>query len=196
MWLVINERVSACGWQEVRDTRRRLETRLVEVDSGRQMEFEFKLAEALADIRQQHDEQVRLYKDEMEQTYTAKVSAAADSLVSAVCVKSFLPLRAASVPLCVPLRRLRVFQLENVRLSSEMNSSSASLAREELRESSLRVESLAAQLAGLQKEVRLYTTDPLSHTLASSSSVLSWADLNSISVSVWLCMLAVKLNWV
>ncbi len=75
VWLVINERVSACGWQEVRDTRRRLETRLVEVDSGRQMEFEFKLAEALADMRQQHDEQVRLYKDEMEQTYTAKVSA-------------------------------------------------------------------------------------------------------------------------
>lgn len=45
-------------------------------------------------------------------------------------------------------------QLENVRLSSEMNSSSASMAREELRESCLRVESLAAQLASMQKEVR------------------------------------------
>ncbi|XP_058644332.1 lamin-B1 [Onychostoma macrolepis] len=104
--------------EEVKDTRRRLETRLVEVDSGHQMEFEFKLAAALADMRQQHDEQVRLYKDEMEQTYTAK--------------------------------------LENVRLSSEMNSSSASMAREELRESSLRVESLAAQLTSLQKEARAW----------------------------------------
>lgn len=47
-----------------------------------------------------------------------------------------------------------MFQLENVRLSSEMNSSSASMAREELHESMLRVESLAAQLASLQKEVR------------------------------------------
>ncbi|XP_016377190.1 lamin-B1 [Sinocyclocheilus rhinocerous] len=100
--------------EEMKDTRRRLETRLVEVDSGRQVEYEFKLAAALADMRQQHDEQVQVYKDEMEQTYTAK--------------------------------------LENVRLSSEMNSSSASMAREELRESSLRVESLAAQLANLQKQ--------------------------------------------
>ncbi len=75
VWLVINVYVSVCGWQEVKDTRRRLETRLVEVDSGRQMEFEFKLAAALTDMRQQHDEQVQLYKDEMEQTYTAKVRA-------------------------------------------------------------------------------------------------------------------------
>ncbi|XP_076876125.1 lamin-B1 [Brachyhypopomus gauderio] len=102
--------------EESKDTRRRHETRLVEVDSGRQMEYEFKLAQALAEMRQQHDDQVKLYKDEMEQTYMAK--------------------------------------LENVRLSSEMNSSSASLAREELRESQLRVESLAAQLGSLQKETR------------------------------------------
>ncbi|XP_072564728.1 lamin-B1-like isoform X3 [Paramormyrops kingsleyae] len=102
--------------EEIKDTRRRHETRLVEVDSGRQMEYEFKLAQALTDMRQQHDEQVKLYKEEMEQTYHAK--------------------------------------LENTRLSSEMSSSSASLAREELKESRLRVESLAAQLASLQKEAR------------------------------------------
>lgn len=102
--------------EELKDTRHRHETRLVEVDSGRQVEFEFKLAQALADIRQQHDQQVQLYKDEMEQTYAAK--------------------------------------LENARLASEMNNSSAGMAREELRESRLRVESLAAQLASLQKETR------------------------------------------
>ncbi|XP_073685425.1 lamin-B1 isoform X1 [Garra rufa] len=104
--------------EEIKDTRHRHESRLVEVDSGRQMEFEFKLAQALADMRRQHDEQVKVYKEEMEQTYVAK--------------------------------------LENVRLSSEMNSSSASMAREELRESTLRVESLAAQLANLQKEARAW----------------------------------------
>ncbi|KAM6986028.1 lamin-B1 [Aplochiton taeniatus] len=102
--------------EEVKDTRRRHETRLVEVDSGRQMEYEFKLAQALTDMRTQHEEQVQLYKGEMEGTYLAK--------------------------------------LENVRLSSEMNSSSANMAREELRESSLRVESLSAQLSALQKETR------------------------------------------
>ncbi|KAB5543606.1 hypothetical protein PHYPO_G00081180 [Pangasianodon hypophthalmus] len=102
--------------EEIKDTRRRHETRLVEVDSGHQMEYEFKLAQALADMRQQHDDQVKLYKEEMEQTYLAK--------------------------------------LENIRLSSEMNSNSASMAREELKESVLRVDSLAAQLASLQKETR------------------------------------------
>ncbi|KAF5901945.1 lamin-B1, partial [Clarias magur] len=102
--------------EEIKDTRRRHETRLVEVDSGHQKDYEFKLAEALADMRQQHDDQVKHYKEEMEQTYLAK--------------------------------------MENIRLSSEMNSSSASLAREELKESALRVESLAAQLASLQKETR------------------------------------------
>lgn len=60
--------------QEIKDTRRRHETRLVEVDSGRQMEYEFKLAQALSDMRQQHDDQVKLYKDELEQTYVAKVT--------------------------------------------------------------------------------------------------------------------------
>lgn len=38
-------------------------------------------------------------------------------------------------------------------MSSEMNSSAASMAREELKESALRVESLAAQLSSMQKEV-------------------------------------------
>lgn len=102
--------------EEIKDTRHRHETRLVEVDTGRQVEYESKLAQALAEMREQHDQQVRLYKEEMEQTYMAK--------------------------------------LENVRLSSEMNSSSASLAREELRESTMRVESLSSQLADLQKETR------------------------------------------
>lgn len=59
--------------KEVKDTRRNLETRLVEVDSGRQMEYEFKLAQALSEMREQHDLQVKIYKDEMEQTYLAKV---------------------------------------------------------------------------------------------------------------------------
>ncbi|KAA0703675.1 Lamin-B1 Precursor [Triplophysa tibetana] len=102
--------------EELKETRHRHESRLVEVDSGRQVEFEFKLAQALTDMRQQQDQQVKLYKDEMEQTYMAK--------------------------------------LENVRLCSEMNSSSAGVAREELRESTLRVENLSSQMANLLKEAR------------------------------------------
>lgn len=67
----------------------------MEVDSGRQMEYEFKLAQALADMRQQHDDQIKLYKEEMEQTYVAKVivhiynstSKQMSCDISAACVK-------------------------------------------------------------------------------------------------------------
>lgn len=44
------------------------------MDSGRQIEYEYKLAQALHEMREQHDAQVKLYKEELEQTYHAKVS--------------------------------------------------------------------------------------------------------------------------
>lgn len=47
-----------------------------------------------------------------------------------------------------------ITKLEDLHRLSEMNGASASMAREELRESALRMESLAAQLTGLQKETR------------------------------------------
>nr|XP_028569285.1 lamin-B2 isoform X3 [Podarcis muralis] len=59
--------------EEVRETRKRHERQLVEVDSSRQQECESKLSQTLEDLRRQHDEQVRLYKLEVEQTYQAKL---------------------------------------------------------------------------------------------------------------------------
>ncbi|KAI5191898.1 Lamin-B1 [Manis pentadactyla] len=59
--------------QEINETRRRRETRLVEVDSGSQIEYEYNLAQALREMREQHDAQVKLYKEELEQTYHAKL---------------------------------------------------------------------------------------------------------------------------
>lgn len=44
-------------------------------------------------------------------------------------------------------------QLDDLRRLSEMNGASANMSREELRESSLRIESLTAQMAAMQKEV-------------------------------------------
>lgn len=104
--------------EEVKEARQRYETRLVEVDSGRKEEYEYKLTQALAEMRAQNEEQIKIYKDNMESTYAAK--------------------------------------LEDLRRLSEMNGASANMAREELRESTLRIESLTAQLAGLQKEARVW----------------------------------------
>lgn len=59
--------------QELRESKRRYESRMVEVDSGRQLEFESKLAAALTELRAQHEDQVRLYKEELEKTYNSKV---------------------------------------------------------------------------------------------------------------------------
>ncbi|CAL8234964.1 unnamed protein product [Boreogadus saida] len=101
---------------ELKETRHRNVSNLVEVDSGRQVDYESKLAGALADIRAQQTEQVDLYKREMENTYMTK--------------------------------------LEDAIQSSQRSSSSATMSREELRESAMRVDSLSAQLAGLQKEAR------------------------------------------
>lgn len=102
--------------EEVKEARQRYETRLVEVDSGRKEEYEFKLTQALADMRAQNEEQIKIYKDNMEGTYASK--------------------------------------LEDLHRLSEMNGASANMAREELRESALRIESLSSQLSGLQKEAR------------------------------------------
>uniref|UniRef100_A0A8C1T9Y4 Lamin B2 n=1 Tax=Cyprinus carpio TaxID=7962 RepID=A0A8C1T9Y4_CYPCA len=49
------------------------ECRTVEVDSGVQQDYQFKLAQALQDLRRQHEEQVQIYKDELQQTFKAKL---------------------------------------------------------------------------------------------------------------------------
>ncbi|XP_059573956.1 lamin isoform X1 [Alligator mississippiensis] len=65
--------------EELRETKRRHETRLVEIDNGRQREFESKLSEALHDLRAQHEAQINLYKEELEKTYSAKLENAKQS---------------------------------------------------------------------------------------------------------------------
>lgn len=53
--------------------KRRHESRVVELDSGHQQDFESKLAEALMEMRNQQELQVQLYKDDLEKTYNTKV---------------------------------------------------------------------------------------------------------------------------
>lgn len=59
--------------QELRETKRRHESRMVEVDNGLVQDFESKLADALSDMRSQHELQIKIYKDEIEKTYNSKV---------------------------------------------------------------------------------------------------------------------------
>ncbi|CAO2641351.1 Lmnb2 [Lemmus lemmus] len=124
--------------EEVRETRRRHERRLVEVDSSRQQEYDFKMAQALEELRSQHDEQVRLYRLELEQTYQAKVRPwrrGRGALFSATCVHT-----------------PQLLQLDNAKLSSDQNDKAASAAREELKEARMRM--LEEAVAGERDKFR------------------------------------------
>ncbi|XP_060702063.1 lamin-B2 [Hemiscyllium ocellatum] len=59
--------------EEVRETKKRQDRRVVEVDSARKVDYESKLAEALQELRKQHEDQVRQYKEDLEQTFQAKL---------------------------------------------------------------------------------------------------------------------------
>ncbi|KAA8584731.1 hypothetical protein FQN60_008516 [Etheostoma spectabile] len=119
--------------EEVKEARQRYESRLVEVDSGRKEEYEYKLTQALTDMRAQNEEQIKMYKDNMESTYVAK--------------------------------------LDDLRRLAEMNGASANMSREELRESSLRMESLSTQLAAMQKEGKRKRVDVEEQEASSSVSI-------------------------
>lgn len=45
----------------------------MEIDNGKQREFESRLSDALQELRAQHEDQVEQYKKELEKTYSAKV---------------------------------------------------------------------------------------------------------------------------
>lgn len=78
--------------QEVKEARQRYETRLVEVDSGRKQEYEYKLIEGLSQMRGQNEEQIRLYKDNMESTYQTRVGRLPSLLLSVDTTIAVTPL--------------------------------------------------------------------------------------------------------
>ncbi|XP_024151527.1 lamin-A isoform X1 [Oryzias melastigma] len=65
--------------EELQEIKRRHESRMVEMDNGHQQDFESKLAEALAEMRSQHELQVQMYKEEIEKTFNAKLESARQS---------------------------------------------------------------------------------------------------------------------
>ncbi|XP_075764418.1 lamin-A-like [Pelodiscus sinensis] len=68
--------------EELRETKRQHETRLVELENGRHREVESKLADALQNLRAEHTAQFKLYKEELEKTYSSKLENAKQSAES------------------------------------------------------------------------------------------------------------------
>ncbi|KAM7102853.1 lamin-B3-like [Ciconia maguari] len=58
---------------ELKETKRVHESRIAEIESGHQREFESKLLDALRGLRKRHEEQIHGYKEELERTFNAKM---------------------------------------------------------------------------------------------------------------------------
>lgn len=65
----------------------------MEIDNGKQREFESRLADALQELRAQHEDQVEQYKKELEKTYSAKVLASSYPLPWCCCCSLSYPCR-------------------------------------------------------------------------------------------------------
>ncbi|XP_041740713.2 lamin-A [Coregonus clupeaformis] len=65
--------------EELRETKRRHESCMMELGNGKQEDFESRLAEALMEMRSQHELQIKMYKDDIEKTYTSKLENARQS---------------------------------------------------------------------------------------------------------------------
>ncbi|XP_051928069.1 lamin-A-like isoform X1 [Hippocampus zosterae] len=65
--------------EELREVKRRHESRMVELDNGHQQDFESKLADALMEMRSQQELQIKLYKEDVEKTYNSKLEGARQS---------------------------------------------------------------------------------------------------------------------
>ncbi|KAL0962592.1 hypothetical protein UPYG_G00342190 [Umbra pygmaea] len=65
--------------EELRETKRRHESRIVELSNGKHEDFESRLAEALMEMRSQQEQQIKMYKEDIEKTYTSKLENACQS---------------------------------------------------------------------------------------------------------------------
>lgn len=59
--------------QETQEMRHRSESRLTELDSVRRREFDSKLSESMQQLRQDHEVQMKMYKEELDKTFSTKL---------------------------------------------------------------------------------------------------------------------------
>uniref|UniRef100_A0A3B3ZLK1 IF rod domain-containing protein n=1 Tax=Periophthalmus magnuspinnatus TaxID=409849 RepID=A0A3B3ZLK1_9GOBI len=59
--------------QETQEIRSRSESRLLEVETARRTEFESKLADAMTQLRHDHEAQLLQYREELDKTFTSKL---------------------------------------------------------------------------------------------------------------------------
>ncbi|KAK7132862.1 hypothetical protein R3I93_019189 [Phoxinus phoxinus] len=146
------------GEQEVREMRSRHESRLMELDTGRQKEFEGKLAEAMKQLRDEHEAQIQQYKEELEKTFVAKTVNQREDFTAVrreVCRRSVVQGFEETVTWTHTKRLISShlsFMLENAKQTAVKNSDFASSTREELAGTKMRLDSQSLQINNLHKK--------------------------------------------
>ncbi|NXP43719.1 LAML3 protein, partial [Heliornis fulica] len=107
---------------ELKETKRVHESRIAEIESGRQREFESKLSDALQGLRKQHEEQIQGYKEELERTFCARVEnaqlSAAKSNDSAKAAQE--ELRETKLRVDALISQINQYQSQNVALGNRV----------------------------------------------------------------------------
>ncbi|MBN3290107.1 LAML3 protein, partial [Polypterus senegalus] len=120
------------GEEELRETRSRHEIKLLEIDSGRQKEFESKIAEALQQLRREHEIHIQQYKEELEKTFNAKLENAHQTatknsdFASSVCEE----LKGAKSRMETLSSQLSHYQKQNLVLENKLRDLQEALDRE------------------------------------------------------------------
>ncbi|XP_056428118.1 lamin-L(III)-like isoform X2 [Hyla sarda] len=143
--------------QEVREMKKRHDTRIVEIDSGRRVEFESKLAEAMQELRKDHEQQIMDYKEQLEKTFSAKMyykgyTEAKELLEQQQKEDLEVKKQVVSEVQRQIEKREDQGQLENAQLAAAKNSDYASATREEIMSTKLRIDTLSSQLNQYHKQ--------------------------------------------
>ncbi|XP_055010562.1 lamin L3 isoform X2 [Boleophthalmus pectinirostris] len=118
--------------QETQEIRSRSESRLLEVEMARRGEFESKLADAMQQLRQDHENQLQQYKDDLDKTFSSKLQqaqqTAQDKTNTVSAVKD--ELENANLRLETLSSQLQVYQKEKMSLESRVQELERTLDRE------------------------------------------------------------------
>ncbi|MGH0174895.1 UNVERIFIED_CONTAM: hypothetical protein FKN15_013066 [Acipenser sinensis] len=120
------------GEEELRETKSRLETRLVEIDSGRQKEFDSKFFEAMQQLRREHEGQIQQYKEELERNFIAKLENAQHAAAknSDFASSAREELMGSKMRLETLSSQLSHYQEQNVALETKLREAEDALDRE------------------------------------------------------------------
>ncbi|XP_077119744.1 lamin-B3-like isoform X2 [Ranitomeya variabilis] len=143
--------------QEVSEMKKRHDTKIVEIDSGRRIEFESKLAEALQELRSDHEQQIKDYKEQLEKTFCAKMYykriTAKEVVEQQQREEMELKSRLVESEVQGQIEASQdPDQLENAQLAAAKNSDYANATREEIMSTKLRIDTMSSQLSQCQKQ--------------------------------------------